>query len=816
MKERVGIFIIALIVCLFMFVRPVHAADLQEAEGNPVAGQGLYEEEIAGQEADKDAKPAEPTEPTEPSEPSEPAEPTEPAKQVEPTEPAEQPVPTEQTEPAEPSEPAKDADAAPSVDSTTAPAPEAGPAVGEVPEATDTDTPEEQLPADSEQTDSIETTDAEDQAEASDVNTEKVVSAPASKKMTGAVSAKLAVAEKNVESTPAPVIRPLKDGVYVIVSKINGFKALQSEGGSAATGKAIELQECNGTNTQKFKLVSDASTGYYSITNVHSGKNLAVKGNAAKAGTAVVQTAASSALGQKWILVKKDGYYEIQSALDGSPLLLTLQNGSSANGTDAVLKEAKNAASQLFSFLVSKPSVTISDGVYEINTSLNSNMKLDVSNANMYDTGNLQIYQSNGSNAQKFIVTKLGGNKYTITSYNSGKAVELKGGSKSAGTNVQQYTKNGTAAQKWNIRNVGDGTLYITSAASGLPLEVKGGKAANKTNVYVNKASGSNAQKFTFKKIADSKVKPIANGVYLIPSVKNTDRVIAVEDASRLQGANIQLQYNDKASFQKFRFTYAGNGYYKIQNVRSKHVMDVTEGKYANKVNIRQWHDNGTLSQLWLPHKNSDGSYTFISAKSSRVLDAAGASTADCTNIWAYSFNNSAAQKFKLAKTSGSDSTAINYGTVKADSVLSAMCKKAQDYYSDTNYLVLANLTNHRLVLFKEMEGRWISVMNSPISIGKASTPTPTGTFYVYNHYKYFDGDYKDSRLTYQCWWSTCFYGSYYFHSVLYDYNSGYPGTIRDGRMCVNVSHGCVRMPLEKAEYLYDHSPIGTKVRVYK
>lgn len=56
----------------------------------------------------------------------------------------------------------------------------------------------------------------------------------------------------------------------------------------------------------------------------------------------------------------------------------------------------------------------------------------------------------------------------------------------------------------------------------------------------------------------------------------------------------------------------------------------------------------------------------------------------------------------------------------------------------------------------------------------------------------------------------------YYFHSVLYDYNSGYPGRLRDGRMEVNVSHGCVRMPLEKAEYLYDHSPIGTKVRVYR
>ena len=576
------------------------------------------------------------------------------------------------------------------------------------------------------------------------------------------------------------------------------------------------MRDCDGSNTQKFKLASDAATGYYSITNVQSGKNLSVKNDSSKAGTAIVQNASSSSLGQKWILVKKGDYYEIQSALDGSPLLLTLMNGSTANGADAVLEEAKDAASQMFSFLISKPSVTISEGVYEINSALNSKLKLDINNANINDRGNLQIYQSNGTNAQKFIVTKAGGNQYMITSYNSGKAVDLSGASKAAKANVQQYTKNGTAAQKWTIRNVGDGTLYITSAVSGYPLEVKDGKAVNRSNIYVNMATGSNAQKFTLTKIADNKLKYIADGVYLIHSTKNNNRVVAVEDASRLQKANIQLQYNDNASFQKFKFIYAGNGYYKIQNVMSKHMVDVSNGSLANGTNIQQYRDNGTPAQLWLPHKNPDGSYTFISAKSSRAIDVTGGSTADSTNIWAYSFNNTAAQKFKLTKTSGSDSAAIDYGMKKADAVLSAMCKKAQDYYSDTNYLVLCNVTNHRLVLFKEIEGRWISVLNSPISVGKASTPTPTGTFTVYNHWKYFDGDYNDSKLTYQCWWSTCFYGSYYFHSVLYDYNSGYPGRLRDGRMNVNVSHGCVRMPLEKAKYLYDHSPIGTKVRVYK
>ena len=627
------------------------------------------------------------------------------------------------------------------------------------------------------------------------------------------------IEEANEDPVPEPVkpfARPLKDGTYIIVSKMNGFLALQPEGSSKDAGKQVEVRDCNGSNAQKFKLTGDALTGYYSITNVNSGQNLAVKGDVAKTGTSIVQKAASSSLGQKWILVEKNGYYTIQSALDGTPLALALKNTSMANGTDAVLQEVKDTATQLFSFLVSKPSVTINEGVYEICSALNNSMVLDISGGSLADQGNLQIYKSSDVPAQRFLIEKAGSGQYTIKSYNSGKVLDLSSGSKAAMTNVQQYTKNGTAAQNWLIRNVGDGTLYITSGKSWFPLEVQNGKAVNKANIFVNKASGSNAQKFTFKKVADDKVKPIANGTYLLRSAKNTNRVIGVEDASRLQKANIQLQYNSNASFQKFKITYVKNGYYKIQNVKSKHMIDISDGSCANKANIQQYHDNGTQAQLWLPHRNSDGSYAFINAKSGKVLDVANGSTADSANIWAYGFNNSAAQRFKLEKTSGSDSTAINYGTKKADSVLSAMCKKAQDYYSDTNYLILCNVTNHRLVLFKEMEGRWISVMNSPISVGKASTPTPTGTFYVYNHWRYFDGDYNDSELTYQCWWSTCFYGSYYFHSVLYDYNSGYPGRLRDGRMEVNVSHGCVRMPLDNAEYLYDHSPIGTKVRVYK
>ena len=622
--------------------------------------------------------------------------------------------------------------------------------------------------------------------------------------------------EKETEKPePKPYAMPLKNGTYYIVTKLNPFMALQPEDSSTANGKAIDIKGCDGSTAQRFKLVADTKTGYYTITNVLSGKALAVKGNTAKSGTAVVQNTSSTALGQKWVIVKKGSYYMFRSALNGTPLYLTMKGGSAVYGTDTVIQGATNTSSQLFRIEVAKASVTVSDGVYEIASSQNNNLVLDITSGNIADRSNVQLFTSNGGASQKFIIKKVSGDVYTITGYKSGKAVEIKGGSTAKGTNVQLFTKSGGPGQMWRIRNAGDGTLYFTNYKSGLPLEVCGGKAYAKANIIVYNPSGNTGQKFVLKKVADSQVKPIADGVYQIKSKSNSKYVVAVEDASRLQRANIQMQNNKSASFQKFKITYSGCGYYTIQSVRSKHVLEVSGGSYGNQVNIWQYQNNKTLSQLWLPHKNSDGSYSFINAKTSKVLNIAG-TVGDCANIQTTALANANAQRFTLTKTTGSDSTAVDYGKAKNDPVLSEMCKKAQGMYSDTNYLVLANITKHRLVLFKEIEDRWISVLNSPISVGKASTPTPTGTFYVYNHWKYFDGDYNEDRLTYQCWWSTCFYGSYYFHSVLYDYNSGYPGRLRDGRMEVNVSHGCVRMPLENAEYLYDHSPIGTKVKVYK
>ncbi|MCF0230477.1 MAG: L,D-transpeptidase, partial [Parasporobacterium sp.] len=65
----------------------------------------------------------------------------------------------------------------------------------------------------------------------------------------------------------------------------------------------------------------------------------------------------------------------------------------------------------------------------------------------------------------------------------------------------------------------------------------------------------------------------------------------------------------------------------------------------------------------------------------------------------------------------------------------------------------------------------------------------------------------------YTCWWWVSWNGPYLFHSQVY--NIGSMTSLQDASMGVNVSHGCVRLYIDNAKWLYDNIPSGTKVFVY-
>jgi lipoprotein-anchoring transpeptidase ErfK/SrfK len=133
---------------------------------------------------------------------------------------------------------------------------------------------------------------------------------------------------------------------------------------------------------------------------------------------------------------------------------------------------------------------------------------------------------------------------------------------------------------------------------------------------------------------------------------------------------------------------------------------------------------------------------------------------------------------------------------------------KADQYTSNTDYLILLNQTKHMVYVFKGKQGNWSKIKEFPCCVGKPSTPTPTGSYNLKDRGSYFwSGECR-------CWYWTRITGGVMFHSQIYDGSSS-PVRIVDASMGVSCSHGCVRLHLSNAKWIYDNMPRGTKVVSY-
>lgn len=139
-------------------------------------------------------------------------------------------------------------------------------------------------------------------------------------------------------------------------------------------------------------------------------------------------------------------------------------------------------------------------------------------------------------------------------------------------------------------------------------------------------------------------------------------------------------------------------------------------------------------------------------------------------------------------------------------SVDANMYAKAQKMSSSTKWLILVDTKSCKVGIFKGSKGNWELQKYWSCSPGASSTPTPKGTYTVKSKGLSFGSGYT-------CWYYTQFYGNYLFHSVLY--NPGSKTSLQDGRLGMQLSHGCVRLSLSNAKWIYDNIPRGTKVYIY-
>ncbi len=123
---------------------------------------------------------------------------------------------------------------------------------------------------------------------------------------------------------------------------------------------------------------------------------------------------------------------------------------------------------------------------------------------------------------------------------------------------------------------------------------------------------------------------------------------------------------------------------------------------------------------------------------------------------------------------------------------------------SRTDYLVWISLNEYKVRVYLGKQYQWKPIREMTCTIGAPESPTITGSFeYEYSMPRWDYGTYYVGPCL-------VFYGNYAIHSVfLYQDGSEY-----DGRVGMQLSHGCVRLKKNDIDWMYSMIPVGTRIYI--
>lgn len=570
----------------------------------------------------------------------------------------------------------------------------------------------------------------------------------------------------------------LKDKGWCVISPFaNGAVALDVAGGSLNNGGNVQTYSCNGTLSQLFK--AEYRDGYYVLRNAGSGKVLDVTAGDVVPGANVQQWDESPNDNQLFsVIANEDGSYSFMNKGTGLMLAVSGSNLVAATAGDSVQT----------SFVFAEQEDLLNEGLYEIYPSVNSSYVLDVAAASADAGANVQLYASNGSFAQKWLLKKVNGakNTYTFESVCSSNRLAV------SGVNVCTMASADVKAQQWVARIDSNGIEFVSAYDPSLSLDVKGGNFASNSNVQIQSSNGSAAQRFRLRATSAT----VDNGTYFIRMASHPGAVLDVSSGSYADGANVQIWQNNDSGAQKWNFSRNGDGSYNIVNAASGKALDVKDAAVSSGTNIQQWSRNGSAAQRWYIDYVPGGFKLSSALNGAFVVDVSGGNAANGSNVALFASNDSSAQRFTFRTTS-------YVQPLPADQ--QAMYNRAQWYNSNTEWLILTDTVGCRTGIFRGSRGNWRLWSFWQCAPGKNGSPTVLGEFSVYGKGLSFGHGYT-------CWYYMQFYGDYLFHS-----QPCYTGTfnVMDHTMGHRASAGCIRLTTDHAKWIYDNIPYGTKVVNY-
>lgn len=502
------------------------------------------------------------------------------------------------------------------------------------------------------------------------------------------------------------------DGVYCFES---AGLVLDVKGASAESGATLQSYAKNGTVAQAFRLTYNSASGYYTIASLVSGKLIdADYGSVVPRGAAhlygSLDDAGSYTKNRFWILEPSGEGFTIKNAANG--LYLSFESGVAVTSTDAAtwtLTQTKGftwTQADIDAFAAAQ-GLQIPDGTYALGMDSSPRSVVDVSGDSASNGANIQIYASNNTAAQRWVIKNaLDSNGQptgyvTIAHAGTSSALDVAGGGKKSGNNVQQYAVNGTAAQRWiPVKQTNGSFVFYSGLGRNLVLDVSGGSVSNGANVQIWTANGSAAQRFIAIDAhphVGAGTQSVADGMYQINSVSDPSTCLDVAGGSVSNGARIQTYATNGTMAQCFKLSFdSATGFYSIRSAKSTKGLDLDSGDIFPGAKVQQWdfpglgsnqqwriepdgdscvirsvasnlvlerkpdgslttaYESGSAAQHWtfevFTVSLDEGCYSICSDSTGKYLDVTGGSYADEAPLQVYTGNGTLAQKFWARK----------------------------------------------------------------------------------------------------------------------------------------------------------------------
>lgn len=417
--------------------------------------------------------------------------------------------------------------------------------------------------------------------------------------------------------------------------------------------------------------ISKYSDGTYKVQINYSELVVDIPSNSVISGKNVQQYISNNTDAQKWLIyVHEDETYSIVSKTNNNYALSYHENG-------LMLERYVGAEYQKFKFKAADENTTepepsggetptteettgiLENGSYIISSSLKANYLFDAADVNKKDGIGIVMHDKSKAVATTFELTYQNDtDSYAILNTKNERYVTI-----TSTNTLVLNSKANDCSQSWKISQNEDESYTLESLCREKVIDVKSAGTTNGTTVWTYDKNGTKAQQWQIEKYVEETpadppvVTPptnsqlIANGTYELKSKVNTKYALDVSGNSKQDGTNVQIWESNGTMAQQWVFTYNATGdYYTIIGKNSGKALDVSGASIKDKANVQIYTSNNTCAQHWKAVKNSDGSYTFLSACSQKALDINCGLGANGINVQQYTSNNTAAQKWVLVK----------------------------------------------------------------------------------------------------------------------------------------------------------------------